>query len=1315
MDMEKATISVNKLEGATNWNVWKFQLRVLLKGQGLFEVVDGTVQKPENVEEKKKWIEKDAKAQSIIVNRLSESAMLHVITCESACEMWKQLLSIYEKRSTVSVHLVQQRFFAFKYGGESMSVHVAKLQEISNELKQLGQEVSEQMLMTKLLMSLPQEYKYFVSAWESVAEDNQKLDELIGRLLMEEDRMKNQEECTTSALAAKSRKKEFRCHHCGKEGHIKKFCKSRNSEGKTTLSCYFCKKPGHKISECRYRMLKDKGCDNGREKSNAFVVSAMNCKSSSGTWLVDSGASEHMCYERDLFVNYRKLTLEKEVVIGDGKKINAVGIGQIQLLAFNGQLWIPTTIYNVLHVPMLTTNLFSVSSATDKGYIMISDSKHMKFMKDNQPRAVANRQGQLYVMMFRMCEFPTEVANVNQTNETLTTWHERLAHQNIPLVKQILNKHGVQYTTENCNKICEACVKGKQHKMPFSRSETKTTEVCELVHMDLCGPMENSSIGGAKYFLLIKDDYSHYRTVYYLKNKYETIEKLEHFLKYAEVDTGKKVKVLRSDNGTEFVNRDVKALLERYSVKHQTTVSYTPEQNGKIEREMRTVVEAARTLLQAKGMEKKFWAEAVNTSVFVINRTGTSTILGKTPYALWHGKDYDIHNLQIFGTRVYAHLPKPKRQKWDAKGEFGIFMGYGEDTKGYRIYFPTRNTLEVKRDVIFVDDVQDDQHPQADEVETEKYEEDEEIRQEEVETDNYEEDEKIQHEEINSNVQEINEGFEVKIVEDKHENPEENKQQAEPNRSKRVVKLPSWMQDYETSFISVQNEPQTYDEAMKRSDRDKWAQAIRDELNVLQENNTWTEVELPDNRRALNSKWVFKTKICENGELQHKARLVAKGFEQVDKNLGELYAPVAKLSTFRVFVTVATKLKLPIYQMDVRSAFLNGEIDEEVYIRLPEGLESNYSVGKLNKSIYGLKKSPKYWNDKFNSVMQDEGFCRSLNDYCLYIRIHDHKKLYILLYVDDLLIFGTDQKEVSELKVILNRNFKIRDLGFISNYLGINVKQHIEKGIVEISQEAYLREVLKRFQMYDCKPMSTPMEKNFKLEMSDKIPNENLVRQCRKLIGCLVYAVCGTRPDLCASLSYLSRYQSCANDELYKALKRVLRYIKATIDLKLVYKCKDLGLLGYVDADWGGDCKDRKSTTGYFFKLCDCTVSWCSKKQPSVALSSTEAEYVALSMAVSEACWLSNLIADFKCGLSNKPIEIFEDNQSAIKIAKNSESHSRLKHVDIRYHFVKDKVAEGLIKLSYIKTEDQAADMFTKPLGKELFCKFRNKVGLSTY
>ncbi|XP_031333816.1 uncharacterized protein LOC116163825 [Photinus pyralis] len=218
MDMEKATISVNKLEGATNWNVWKFQLRVLFKGQGLFEVVDGTVQKPEGDEEKKKWIENDAKAQSIIVNRLSESAMLHVITCESACEMWKQLLSIYEKRSTVSVHLVQQRFFAFKYGGESMSVHVAKLQEISNELKQLGQEVPEQMLMTKLLMSLPQEYKYFVSAWESVAEDNQKLDELIARLLMEEDRMKNQEECTTSALAAKSLQKELRCHHCGKRG-----------------------------------------------------------------------------------------------------------------------------------------------------------------------------------------------------------------------------------------------------------------------------------------------------------------------------------------------------------------------------------------------------------------------------------------------------------------------------------------------------------------------------------------------------------------------------------------------------------------------------------------------------------------------------------------------------------------------------------------------------------------------------------------------------------------------------------------------------------------------------------------------------------------------------------------------------------------------------------------------------------------------------------------------------------------------------------------------------------------------------------------
>lgn len=305
-------------------------------------------------------------------------------------------------------------------------------------------------------------------------------------------------------------------------------------------------------------------------------------------------------------------------------------------------------------------------------------------------------------VFFLLFRFECEVASVAKVvDNDFYEWHEKLAHQNFDYVKKILEKNNIK-TKQTHVPRCESRLKGKMHKLPFKKSETVSTKTCEVIHGDTCGPMEETSVGGSKYFLVLKDDYSNYRTLYFVKTKDEIKHCLEDFFNKGENTTGNKVKTLRTDNELEFINKDVKELCSKRGIIHQTTVTYTPEQNGKSERENRTLVEAARTMIHAKNLPKKLWAEADHTAAFVLNRTGKGKE-GKSPYELWANKDFNIYQLKAFGSEVYVHFPKDKRKKWDQKGEKGVMVGYGEHVKGYRIYFPGKNYIDTKRDVVFLD------------------------------------------------------------------------------------------------------------------------------------------------------------------------------------------------------------------------------------------------------------------------------------------------------------------------------------------------------------------------------------------------------------------------------------------------------------------------------------------------------------------------------------------------------------------------------------------------------------------------------------
>lgn len=1026
------------------------------------------------------------------------------------------------------------------------------------------------------------------------------------------------------------------------------------------------------------------------------------------------------------------------VVVGDGRRLPVIGIGDVILKAFDGHSYINTTLNSVLCVPDLKVNLFSVPSITNKGFkVTLLDEKCFVY-KGNELRAVGSREGNFYVMDF-IFEDNLAVASVQ-------VWHERLCHQNYKHVKEVLNTNNIMFKGDNVT-TCEACLEGKIHRLPFKNSESVTHSPLELIHADVCGPMEVDSIRGSRYFLLVKDDYTNYRQAYFMAQKSEAVQKMKIFVAAAEKSTGFVVKKIRTDNGGESVNKGMKEFVESKGIAHETTIPYTPEQNGRAEREMRTLVEAARSMLSAKKLPKELWAEAINMVVYVLNRTSKARGKCETPYQLWEGKDFDINKLTaVFGSEVYVHIPKQKRLKWDAKGEKGLFVGY-EDSKGYRIYIKNRKEILVRRDVIFLQsenckkENSEEKNRETiiwlDNLYNEGWVPDTQLQ---VPGDQREEPgnqgqvpgeqrkEPGDQEEGSQGEQPGDQGEKPVdqdgISEVRCENPADQRQESmEQNedgesseleeqvttRSGRVVKKPKWMTDY--LFLTLEGEPKSYKEAMEREDSVRWKEAIDKEIKQLKDNDTWSLVsKVPEGKEIISSKWVLKKKKNEQNEEIYKARLVARGFEQTE-SLGsshDLYAPVAQMNTFRTFMSVATKLNLKVNQMDVCGAFLNSKIDDEIYLELPEGagLESKYC--KLQKSIYGLKKSPKYWNSTINDVLLSMGFKSSDKDCCLYSKCKGGVKTFLLLYVDDILYFGNDEGECNSLCNTLCSTFKMKKMGIISKYLGMNVRQ--EEGVTFISQEEYLSNLLASYGMSNCKPLSLPIDKNFKFDLLKREGSESkyIENKCRELIGKLMYVVIATRPDLCAVVCILSRYQACASKLLYKLLLNVLRYIKGTLHLclKFTNNCND-DVIGFVDSDWGG-CTDRKSTTGCIFKVFGNSVVWFTRKQQSVALSSTEAEYVALSQAISEACWLKALLVDF--GFNLGPIKLFEDNQSTIKMAHMSTSTSRVKHLEIRRAFVKEKLEKGIINLEYVSTSEQLGDIFTKPLGGVQFEKLRGRL-----
>lgn len=843
------------------------------------------------------------------------------------------------------------------------------------------------------------------------------------------------------------------------------------------------------------------------------------------------------------------------------------------------------------------------------------------------------------------------------------------------------------------------------------------------------------------------------------------------------------VQVLRSDNGGEYVNSELKKYLEAHKVTHQTTCPYTPQQNGVAERKNRHLLEVVRASLIEAHMPLFYWGHALNSAAYLINRVPSSTINFQTPsQALTKAiVAPNSPNLppRVFGCVAFVHLHKHQRDKLTPRALRCVFLGYAAYQKGYRCYHPPSKRMFVTLDVAFHEDsmyfpsepelqggylkeVQALDYEFLISMEKESYElgnnpngNETELNETNFGDENngeldlsgtnldHNNDEHVEDTENGVVEQLPSELLAPQVTDTPNQSPvadnppivSEPPRKQLPPRQTRGIPRPAYepelssrvkypMSNYVSnhrlsesnkSFVnqlSTVSIPNSVQEALADP---RWKAAMNDELKALQNNETWEFVDRPSGKKTVGCRWVYTVKHKADGTIERfKARLVAKGYTQTyGIDYTDTFAPVAKINTIRVLLSLATNLNWTLQQFDVKNAFLHGELSEEVYMDLPPGCmipeRLRHKVCKLKKALYGLKQSPRAWFGRFTKAMRSFGYHQSNSDHTLFLKREHGKITALIVYVDDIVVTGNDPDEMKALQSYLSSEFEMKDLGDLKYFLGIEVSRS-DKGIF-LSQRKYTLDLLEETGMSACQPADTPVEEGLKLSVeTDQVPVDK--KRYQRLVGRLMY-LAHTRPDLAYALSIVSQFMHNPGKQHLNAVMRILRYLKSAPGKGILFTknvdCKSID--AYSDADWAGAVDNRRSTSGYFTFVGGNLVTWRSKKQNVVARSSAEAEFRGMALGICEVLWLRLLLKDLGY-LPTQPIRLYCDNKAARDIAHNPVQHDRTKHVEIDRFFIKEKLDEKIVELPKIRSEDQLADILTKAVSSQVFFKFLSKLGM---
>lgn len=1171
---------------------------------------------------------------------------------------------------------------------ESVDQFMSQVMEVVNQLRAHGEEVTDQKVVEKILRSLPSIYDMLVTAIEESKDLSIfSIEELTGSILNYESRLNARNESLENAFQSqlninrgtgrgqrgyrgrgRSGRRSFQFDHRNATSSQaeqpsnqpqNQRGRSRFSRGrgrgrtdKSAVQCYYCKRYGHYESDCR---RKQSDLNRGRANvsnidedtpSMFLTCSGMQESNNEDLWLLDSGCSNHMTGNKELFSSFSE-TSKTQIKLGDDHFVNALGRGTVTVLSKQNE---KRDIHNVYYVQDLKHNLLSVGQMSENGFdVKFKGTTCIMFDKPPSQRVIAKiemTKNRMYPLVMRNAKQSLSYAKYVTISDETWLWHLRYGHLPFTSLKDLqkgsmvlgLPEIGVRHNP------CESCILAKHRRDSFPNAATfRAHSPLELVHTDLCGPMQTQSIGGSFYFLTFIDDFSRMTWVYFIKNKSETFEKFKQFKAISEKQSGKQIKTLRSDGGGEYNSKEFSAYCRNHGIKRQFTTRYTPQQNGVAERKNQTIMNMARSMLKAKNLANEYWAEAVACSVYILNRSPTKSVKDKVPLEAWCGTKENVSHLRVFGCVAYAHIPEDIRNKLDDKSERCIFVGYSEKSKAYKLFNPITKKTIISRDVKFLEDqAWHEKENATNENQPFAY------TPESVDNSNHQES-RQRLPRLHVPAEEGNQGGQQIHSPSSSNESDPTIAQLRNQKTRSLREIYGQQGDEELHYALLSYQPVHFEEAVKEK---VWVEAMNEEISSIEKNDTWQLVDLPPGKSSIGVKWVYKTKFNENGEVEkHKARLVAKGFaQQPGVDYDETFAPVARLDTVRTILAIAASNHWLVYQMDVKSAFLNGILKEDVYVVQPPGYEvedQRLKVYKLKRALYGLKQAPRAWYSKIDSYLINKGFKRSNNEPTLYTKTDQQGKILIVcIYVDDIIYTGN--MEIDVFRSAMEKEFEMTNLGQMKYFLGLEIEQ-LKEGIF-VCQQRYGHSVLTRFKMSNCKPAVTPIVPGTKLSKYDPSPTVNSTLY-KQLVGSLMYLT-STRPDIMLSVSIISRFMETPTEAHWKAGKRILRYVAGTLQHGIYYSnSHGSQLIGYSDSDYAGSIDDRKSTTGYAFHIGTELISWRSRKQSIISLSSAEAEYVAATSAACHAIWLRRLLAD----LGHKeegPTPILCDNTSAIALSK---------------------------------------------------------------
>ncbi|KAH9160754.1 hypothetical protein LEN26_001717 [Aphanomyces euteiches] len=982
-------------------------------------------------------------------------------------------------------------------------------------------------------------------------------------------------------------------------------------------------------------------------------------------WILDSGCSHHLVANPAYLENPRPSSLR--IRVADNECVNAELVGTVLLdLNDTGEQII---LGEVHYIPGLSANLLSVSSLVRKGFT-ITTREHDKLWPLNCTVAMTSASQPLH---------SNNAFLVHQPQRTLQDWHIALGHLNkaavIKLAQDSTPENMVITRSEHDLKLpCLECAVGK-------KKSVKTTS-----ESDVAGKITPSDRYGNKYFVNYVDYGSGFVTTYAIKRKSEQAAKAMEFLAEFETSFSVKVKVFRSDRGGEYLSEKFRTFLAKRGIRHELTEKDTSASNGKAERMHRTLLNATRTMIFGSDLPPKFWSHALSYATYLRNRVPSKSNADMlSPLAILTGKQPCLSHALPFGSICTVRI-EPRSKGIERRAEIGRILGVNSQTKAYDVWVARLGKVVVSRDVQNISRPRNRLVSEADLPPVM-----------EIISD-------LSGETLTHSIdKQLNQQREMCAKLDKLRSNHE-RSAPEPRRSDRFHAM-QLAKGGHVALVMTFVDPKTPNEALSGPNADKWRDAMQLEVDSLIGNGTWELVDRPPNTNIVSNKWVFKVKYDSEREVEKfKARSVARGFSQrYGVDYTETFSPVIKQQSVRLLLALGLHFNVDVIHMDVPQAYVKAGLDTEIYMEIPALVPGDPETQALRllKSLYGLKKSGRMWHADIDATLLEIGLKKSLLDPCLYHSWSENGITLLGLYVDDIMALSQDEAFLQEIKNELESKYQVNSFGCVKRILGINV--HRKDGSMFLEQTSLIEELLEKQGMSDCHAQSTPLSLDHKMTEPGE-PAKMTQSTMREIVGSLQWLAGCTRPDISFATSLLSRFLNAPNEHHENGIKRILRYLSGTKHFGLEIKptpSKEMNVS--TDADWAGDKSNRKSTTGFIVEVYGAIVHWFSKQQPTVALSTMEAEYIAACVGTQEALWIQQIMAEIGLERKDEPVSLWCDNQSAIRNMSNDISASRAKHMDIKYHFVRDAVQKGRIVVGYFGTDEMPADGLTKALSAERF------------